>query len=293
LAEAFELLRGIYDAPTVSVHLAYHGDGRLAASPPVVAAELRQRVLPAMERATGRGYDSERLRYLLQLSSRTTAELFATLKLGRLHPSPVDAYFGLAGALDPVLSIFRGTEAGLRYYRQLRREAEARAAAGWGPPTPSGNLNRQRHRLVFDGFAPWAQRQDLWHVFSSRGAAFVGVTHGFTASVEADGGDPLDQVAAESDACSLIPDLFSRIDRLTQTIRKTRADGFVVQADGRCEALAETEQTVLDEVERRSGRPGMVIDSAHLAARIDERSALARQVERFLQCVEKRRGQVG
>jgi benzoyl-CoA reductase/2-hydroxyglutaryl-CoA dehydratase subunit BcrC/BadD/HgdB len=261
LAEAFELLRGIYDAPTVSVHLAYHGDGRLAASPSVAAAELRQRVLPAMERATGRGYDSERLRYLLQLSSRTTAELLAILKLGRLHPSPVDAYFGLAGALDPVLSVFRGTEAGLRYYRQLRREAEARAAAGRGPPTPSGRPDRQRH--------------------------------GFTASVEVDGGDPLDQVAAESDACSLIPDLFSRIERLTQTIRQTRADGFVVQADGRCEALAETEQTVLDEVERRSGRPGMVIDSARLAARIDERSALTRQVERFLQCVEKRRGQVG
>src|SRR5512141_424650 len=58
----FELLREEYKCPTVFLHVPYQGDGRLAPEHrEYVVKQIRESLIPALEKITGRRYDEERL----------------------------------------------------------------------------------------------------------------------------------------------------------------------------------------------------------------------------------------
>ncbi len=148
----FELLREEYDCPTVFLHIPYQGDGRLAPEHrEYVVRQLREKVIPEMERITGKAYDEDRLKELLQLSATAEDDLVAVLESAKHRPSPIDSYFGGVYYVGPIFTAFRGTPEGAEYYRSLRSEVETRLEAGLGPMTPEGPLHDQKYRLVVEG----------------------------------------------------------------------------------------------------------------------------------------------
>ncbi|HSM13177.1 MAG TPA: 2-hydroxyacyl-CoA dehydratase, partial [Thermoanaerobaculia bacterium] len=91
----FEILREEYDAPVVMLHVPYQADGRITESMRnYVVAQLRDRVIPELERISGRKYDEDRLRELLARSARAEDDLVEVLRSARHRPSPIDSYFG-------------------------------------------------------------------------------------------------------------------------------------------------------------------------------------------------------
>ena len=291
----FELLREEYDCPVVFFHVPYQGDGVLEPEHrEYMLRQLREQVIPALERATGRPYDEEKLRHHLALSAQAEDDLVAVLQAGKLTPSPIDGYFGAVYYVGPMFSAFRGTQEGVDYYRALREEVEERAAAGLGPVTPDGPLNEQRYRLVVEGPPNWTSFRDFWKMFSDEGAVVVASTYTkvggtYDFGFRHDPTDPLGTLADYCSGCYTNLNLPARIDMLVRYIHEYQADGFLINSVKSCNSFSAGQLVILREVERRTGIPGGFIESDLVDPRYFSAANIKNRLESYFQMIDARR----
>src|SRR5574341_1979988 len=91
----FELLREEYGAPVAMLHTPYQGDGRI--DPDMRAymvRQIRDEVIPQLERISGQKFDIDRLREMLKRSREAEDHIVAVYESAKRRPSPIDAYFG-------------------------------------------------------------------------------------------------------------------------------------------------------------------------------------------------------
>jgi len=294
----FELLREEYDCPTVFLQVPYQGDGTLAPEHrQYIADQLRNEVVPALEQATGKTFDEERLRHYLGLSAAAEDDLVAVLQSAKKKPSPIDAYFGAVYYVGPIFSAFRGTEEGAEYYRTLRAEVEARAAAGLGPITPDGPLDEQKYRLVVEGPPNWTNFREFWRMFSDEKAVAVASTYSkvggtYDFGFRHDPKDPLGTLADYCGGCYTNLNLPSRVDMLVNYIREYDADGFVINSIKSCNSFSAWQLMILREVEKRTGIPGGFIESDLVDPRYFSPANIKNRLESYLQMIEARRREV-
>jgi benzoyl-CoA reductase subunit B len=291
----FELLREQYDCPTVFLQIPYQGDGTLAPEHrQYVVDQLKAEVIPALEKATGRKYDEERVRHYLSLSAQAEEDLVAVLHSAKRKPSPIDAYFGAVYYVGPIFSAFRGTEEGVAYYRELRKEVEERVARGEGPVTPSGTLNDQKYRLVVEGPPNWTSFREFWQMFTDEQAVVVASTYSKVGGVydfgfRHDPKDPLGTMADYCGGCYTNLNLPSRIDMLASYIKDYAADGFLIHSIKSCNSFSAGQLMMLREVERRTGLPGAFIESDLVDPRYFSAANIRNRLESYLQMIEARR----
>jgi len=291
----FELLREEYDCPTVMFHVPYQGDGVLEPEHrEYMIRQLREQVIPALEKATGRAYDEEKLKARLRLSAEAEDDLVAVLQMGKRRPSPIDGYFGAVYYVGPIFSAFRGTQEGVDYYRALREEVEERAAEGLGPITPDGPLNDQRYRLVVEGPPNWTSFRDFWKMFSDEGAVVVASTYtkvggtydfGFRHNPE----DPLGTLADYCSGCYTNLNLPARIEMLARYVKEYQADGFLINSVKSCNSFSAGQLMILREVEKRTGIPGAFIESDLVDPRYFSAANIKNRLESYFQMIDARR----
>jgi benzoyl-CoA reductase subunit B len=141
----FELLREEYDCPVVMIHVPYQGEGDITDSMrQYVVDQIRQKLIPALEKITDTAYDEDRLKECLARSAEAEDDLVWVLQSAKNKPSPIDAYFGGVYYIGPIFSSFRGTQDSVEYYKALRKETEEKIRLGKGPVTPDGELTEER-----------------------------------------------------------------------------------------------------------------------------------------------------
>jgi benzoyl-CoA reductase subunit B len=292
----FELLRQHYDdCPTVFLQIPYQGDGKLAPEHrQYVVDQLKAQVIPALEKATGRKYDEDRVRHYLALSAEAEEDLVAVLHSAKRKPSPIDAYFGAVYYVGPIFSAFRGTDQGVAYYRELKKEVEERAARGEGPVTPSGTLNDQKYRLVVEGPPNWTSFREFWQMFTDEQAVVVASTYSKVGGVydfgfRHDPNDPLGTMADYCGGCYTNLNLPSRIEMLASYVREYQADGFLINSIKSCNSFSAGQLMMLREVERRTGLPGAFIESDLVDPRYFSAANIRNRLESYLQMIEARR----
>ncbi len=291
----FELLREEYDCPAVFFHVPYQGDGVLEpAHREYMLRQLREQVIPALERATGRAYDEDALRERLTLAAEAEDNLVAVLQSAKHKPSPIDGYFGTVYYLGPIFSAFRGTREGVEYYRALREEIDERVASGLGPVTPDGPLNDQKYRLVVEGPPSWTHFRDFWKMFSDEGAVVVASTYTKVGGTYDFGfrhnpNDPLGTLADYSSGCYTNLNLPSRVDMLVNYIRDYEADGFVINSVKSCNSFSAGQLMILREVEKRTGIPGAFIESDLVDPRYFSAANIKNRLESYFQMIQARR----
>jgi benzoyl-CoA reductase subunit B len=291
----FELLREEYRCPTVFLQVPYQGDGtQTAAMRDYVARQIRESLIPALEKATGRRYDEESLRQNLARSARAEEDLVHVLQSAKRFPSPIDAYFGAVYYVGPIFSAFRGTEEGLAYYRALREEVEERAARKEGPTTPAGRLDRQKYRIVVEGPPNWTHFRDFWKMFADEGAVVVASTYSkvggtYDFGFRHDPDDPLGTLADYCSGCYTNLNLPSRVEMLARYAEEYGADGFLIHSVKSCNSFSAGQLTILREVERRTGIPGGFIESDLVDARYFSAANLKNRLESYFQMLEARR----
>jgi benzoyl-CoA reductase subunit B len=291
----FELLREEYGCPTVFLHVPYQADGRQTPEQRAyVTRQIREDLLPALERVTGRRYDEDRLRESLATSASSEDDLVAVLESAKHRPSPIDAYFGAVYYVGPIFSAFRGTEEGARYYAALREEVEERALRGLGPLTPSGPLDSQKYRLVVEGPPNWTHFREFWRMFSDEGAVVVASTYTkvggtYDSGFRHDPRDPLGTLADYCSGCYTNLSLPSRVAMLARYVEEYRADGFLVHSVKSCNSFSAGQLPILREVERRTGVPGAFIESDLVDARYFSPANLKTRLESYFQMIDARR----
>ena len=88
----FELVREQYDCETSMLHIPYQGDGTINENMrDYVVKQLREEVIPTLERVSGVKFDIDRLREYMRESAKSEEDLVWVLQTAKNRPSPIDA----------------------------------------------------------------------------------------------------------------------------------------------------------------------------------------------------------
>jgi benzoyl-CoA reductase subunit B len=292
----FELLKEEYDCPVVMLHVPYQADGKITQEMvDYVVRQLRETVIPTMEKISGRAFDEDALSERLARSAKAADDLVWVLESAKHKPSPIDAYFGGVYYIGPIFSAFRGSPEAIEYYQALRREVQGRIDQKLGPITPDGPMGEEKFRLVVEGPPNWTSFREFWQMFSKPGAVVVASTYtkvggmydfGFRHSPD----NPLESLAKYCLGCYTNHNLPNRVDIIEKYINDYEADGFVINSVKSCNSFSAGQLMMLREVEKRTGVAGGFIESDLVDPRYFSASNLKNRIESYLQMVDQKRG---
>ena len=291
----FELLREEYNAPVAMLHTPYQGDGIVTDSMRAyMVRQIKEEVIPKLEKVSGRKFDIDKLREMLARSRQAEDDLVAVLESAKNVPSPIDAYFGAVYYIGPIFSAFRGTEAAVEYYRELRKEVEARLAAGQGPVTPEGEMGPERYRLVVEGPPNWTSFRDFWKMFYDEGAVVVASSYAkvgglYDQGFRHDPEHPLESLADYCFGCYTNLNLPSRVALLSKYVREYQADGFLINSIKSCNSFSAGQLLIMREVEQRTGIAGGVVESDLVDTRYFSGANIKTRMESYFQMIEQKR----
>ncbi len=292
----FELLRKEYNCEIAMLHVPYVPGGTRPTKEmrEYVAKQLREEVIPKMERITGKKFDADALKARLKKSAQAEADLVWVLQSAKHRPSPIDGYFGAVYYVGPIFTAFRGTDDCMAYYRELKAEIAERMEKNEGPVTPEGTLTKEKFRLVIEGPPNWTHFRDFWRIFHEEGAVFVASTYskvgglydlGFRHDQEQ---DPLLSLADYCMGCYTNLSLPQRVDLIERYIREYQADGFVFNSVKSCNSFSAGQLVMLRELEKRTGVPGAFIETDLVDPRYYSQANIKNRIESYLQMLAQR-----
>jgi len=291
----FELLRHEYGCETVMLQVPYEGDGKITKNMrDYVVKQLKQEVIPALERVSGVKFDIDRLRGYLRDSAEAEDNLVWVLESAKHVRSPIDAYFGGVYYLGPIFTAFRGTRDTVEYYELLRAEIEERIAQGKGPITPEGDMPEEKYRLVVEGPPNWTNFRDFWKMFYDDGAVVVASTYTKVGGVydlgfRHDPDNPLESLAEYCLGCYTNRNLPQRVDLLVKYVEEYQADGLLINSIKSCNSFSAGQLLIMREVEKRTGKPGGFIETDLVDPRYFSASNVKNRLESYFQMIEQRR----
>jgi len=291
----FELLKQEYDCPVVMLHVPYQGDGAITqAMTDYVVKQLEDSVIPALEKVSGRAFDRERLMEKLASSARAEDDLVSIWESAKRRPSPIDAYFGGVFYIGPIFTAFRGLPECEEYYQALRAEVENRAAHELGPITPQGELHEQKYRIVVEGPPNWTSFRDFWKIFSDEGAVMVASTYTkvgglYERGFRHDAKRPLATMAEYCMGCYTNRNLAQRVDLLASYINDYQADGFFINSVKSCNSFSAGQLLMLRQLESRTGRPGVFIESDLVDPRYFNAANIKNRLQSYFQMIDAKR----
>ncbi|ROR32480.1 benzoyl-CoA reductase subunit B [Inmirania thermothiophila] len=295
----FELLRHEYKCPTVMLHIPYQGDGRITPEMvKYVVKQLREEVIPAMEKVSGVKFDIDRLREYLRESAKAEDNLVWVLESAKNRPSPIDAYFGGVYYIGPIFTAFRGTKDATEYYEMLRGEIEERLRKGQHPITPEGEMEEERYRLVVEGPPNWTNFREFWKIFYEEGAVVVASTYTKVGGVydlgfRHDPDKPLESLAEYCLGCYTNRNLPQRVDMLVQYIEEYQADGLLINSIKSCNSFSAGQLMMMREVEKRTGKPAAFIETDLVDPRYFSYANVKNRLESYFQMIDQKRRAAG
>jgi len=291
----FELLREQYKCETIMLHTPYMGDGKITKGMiEYMVKQLREEVIPTLERVSGVKFDIDRLREHLKKSSQAEDDLVRVLQSAKAKPSPIDAYFGGIYYIGPIFGAFRGTDDAIDYYRFLREEVEDRLAKGQGPVTPDGDMGKEKYRLVVEGPPNYTNFRQFWKMFYDEGAVVVassytkvGGTYDF--GFRHDPSRPLESLAEYCLGVYTNRSLPMRIDMLVNYINEYEADGLLINSIKSCNSFSAGQLLMMREVEKRTGKPAAFVESDLVDPRYFSAANIKNRLESYFQMVDQKR----
>jgi len=291
----FELLRQHYKCETAMLHVPYEGDGHASKNMrDYVVKQIKEEVIPKLERVSGVKFDIDRLRQYLAESAKAEQNFVWVLESAKHKPSPIDAYFGGVYYIGPMFTSFRGTADATEYYRLLRQEIEQRIADRLGPVTPDGEMHEERYRLVVEGPPNWTSFRDFWKMFYDEGAVVVASTYTKVGGIydlgfRHDPDHPLETLAEYCLGCYTNRNLPARVDLIEKYVNEYEADGLLINSIKSCNSFSAGQLLVLREIERRTGKPAAFIETDLVDPRYFSPANVKNRLESYLQMIEQKR----
>jgi benzoyl-CoA reductase subunit B len=256
--------------------------------------QLKDEVIPTLERVSGVKFDIDRLREYLRKSARAEDDLVRVLQSAKGKPSPIDAYFGGIYYIGPIFGAFRGTDDAIEYYEFLRAEVEERLAAGKGPVTPDGDMGKEKYRLVVEGPPNYTNFRQFWKMFYDEGAVVVASSYTKVGGVydlgfRHDPDRPLETLAEYCLGVYTNRSLPMRIDMLSRYVNEYAADGLLINSIKSCNSFSAGQLLIMREVEKRTGKPAAFVESDLVDPRYFSAANIKNRLESYLQMIEQKR----
>ena len=294
----FEILKEEFDCPVVMLHVPYQADvGITEDMKDYVVRQLKEEVIPALEKASGNAYDEPKLALSLGKSAQAEEDFVWTLNAAKQKPSPIDAYFGGVYYIGPIFTFFRGSDEAINYYKTLREEIEQRIEAGLGPITPEGPMEEEKYRIVVEGPPNWTHFREFWKMFYDEGAVVVASTYTKVGGIYDNGfrhdpKTPLRSLAEYCLGCYTNVGIPDRIKIMEGYVKDFQADGFIINSIKSCNAFSAGQLLMLREVEERTGVPGGFIESDLVDSRYFSPSNIKNRLESYFQMLKQKKMEV-
>ncbi|MCC6202642.1 MAG: benzoyl-CoA reductase subunit B [Gammaproteobacteria bacterium] len=291
----FELLRHEYKCPTVMLHVPYQGEGRVTTNMRnYIVKQLRETVIPELERVSGVKFDIDRLREYLRESAKAEDDLVWVLQSAKNRPSPIDGFFGAMYYVGPIFSAFRGTKDATEYYRLLRAEIAERVAQGKGPVTPDGDMGPEKYRLVTEGTLNYTHMREFWKMFYDEGAVCVASTYTKVGGVYDFGfrHDPEHPLESLADYCLGVYtnlNLPQRVDMIERYINEYQADGLLINSIKSCNSFSAGQLLLMREIEQRTGKPAAFVETDLVDPRYFSAANVKNRLESYFQMIDQKR----
>ncbi len=291
----FELLREQYGCETIMLHTPYQADGKITQNMrDYMVKQLKEEVIPKLEKISGVKFDIDRLREYLAASAKAEEDLVWVLESAKHRPAPIDAYFGGIYYIGPIFGAFRGTEAATDYYDTLRAEVQQRIADGLGPITPEGDFGEEKYRLVVEGPPNYTSFRDFWKMFYDEGAVVVASSYTKVGGVYDFGfrHDPANPLETLADYCMGVytnRSLPQRVEMLSTYVEEYQADGLLINSIKSCNSFSAGQLPILRAVEDRTGKPGAFIETDLVDPRYFSPANVKNRLESYFQMIDQKR----
>ncbi|MBL4758492.1 MAG: benzoyl-CoA reductase subunit B [Rhizobiales bacterium] len=291
----FELLREQYKCETIMLHTPYEGDGKITDNMrKYMVKQLKEEVIPKLERVSGIKFDIDRLRENLARSAKAEDDLVYVLESAKNRPSPIDAYFGGIYYIGPIFGAYRGTEEAIDYYATLRKEIDARVASGLGPITPEGPMGKEKYRLVTEGPPNYTNFREFWKMFYDEGAVVVASSYTKVGGVydygfRHDPDRPLESLAEYCLGVYTNRSLPQRVDMLVDYINEYEADGLLINSIKSCNSFSAGQLLMMREVEKRTGKPAAFVESDLVDPRYFSAANIKNRLESYFQMIDQKK----
>jgi benzoyl-CoA reductase subunit B len=291
----FELVRQKYDCETLMLHVPYQGDGKINPNMrDYVVKQIKDKIIPALERISGVKFDIDRLRQYMRESQKAEEDLVRVLQSAKHRPSPIDGYFGGVYYIGPIFTAFRGTPEATRFYQMLNAEVQERIRLGKGPVTPEGEMAEEKYRLVVEGPPNWTSFREFWKMFYDEGAVVVASTYAKVGGVydfgfRHDAERPLESMAEYCLGCYTNLNFPQRIDMICKYMDEYQADGLLINSIKSCNSFSAGQLLILREVEKRTGKPAAFIESDLVDPRYFSAANIKNRLESYFQMIKQKR----
>ena len=292
----FENLERLYPGvPVAMLHTPYQEDGHITQDQvQYMVKQLKDDVIPKMEKVSGKKFDQERLSRMMVNSAKAEDLLVKILESAQNKPSPIDAYFAGVYYIGPIFTAFRGTEEAVEYYTELYEEVMDRVRLGLGPVTPEGELKEEKFRLVVEGPPNWTNFREFWKIFYDAGAVIVASSYTKVGGVydlgfRHDSGEPLESLAKYCMGCYTNMNLPQRVSLLADYVMDYRADGFLINSIKSCNSFSAGQLMIMREIEQRMEIPVGFIESDLVDPRYFSYANIKNRLESYFQMLEQRK----
>lgn len=292
----FENLERLYPGVEIAMlHTPYQEDGKM--TPEMIeymVKQLKDEVIPKLEKVSGKKYDEARLSKMLENSAKAEDLLVKVLESAKQTPTPIDAYFAGVYYIGPIFTAFRGTEEAVEYYTELWNEVQERMALGLGPVTPEGELKEQRFRLVMEGPPNWTNFREFWKIFYDMGAVIVASSYTkvggtYDLGFRHDPNEPLESLSKYCMGCYTNMNLPQRVELLEKYVKEYKADGFLINSIKSCNSFSAGQLMIMREIEQRLGVPVGFIESDLVDPRYFSYANIKNRLESYFQMLEQRK----
>jgi bcr-type benzoyl-CoA reductase subunit B len=230
-----------------------------------------------------RPFDRDRLIEVLQLSRDAAEQWKKILYLCKTVPAPfnsLDSFIHLA----PIVTL-RGTQECVDYYRALYEEVAARAAK------KIGSIPEERFRLLWDNLPVWFKMRRLEEFFETHHCTLVATTYANSWGGISDFGriqaaDPYEALAVSYLNVYINFGFADRIDYLAQLIEEFSLTGFIMHSNRSCKPYSIGMYRLQEEVTRRTGLPGVVIEADQNDPRVYSDAQVETRLEAFIEAMQ-------
>ncbi len=292
----FENLERLYPGvPVAMLHTPYQEGGQITEEMvQYMVKQLKEEVIPKMEKVSGKKFDPDRLSEVLGYARQSQDLITEIFNATKHKPSPIDAYFAGVYYIGPINAGFRGTPEAVEYYRELNNEVQQRVKNGQGPVTPEGEMEEERFRLVLEGPPNWTNFREFWSLFYNMGAVIVASSYTKVGGVydlgfRHDPRQPLESLSKYCMNCYTNLNLPQRIDLLAKCINEYEADGFLINSIKSCNSFSAGQLLMMRTLEDRLGIPVGFIESDLVDPRYFSYSNIKNRLDSFFQMLDQRK----
>ena len=186
--------------------------------------------------------------------------------------------------LGPIVTL-RGTQECVDYYRLLYEQVAERVDQGLG------SIPEEKYRLLWDNLPIWFKMRQLEEFFEKQRCTLVATTYanswgGITDYGAAEDADPYRALAKTYLNVYINFGFQDRINYLAQLIEEFSLTGFIMHSNRSCKPYSVGMYTLRDEVSKRTGKPGVVIEADQNDPRVYSDAQTETRLEAFVESME-------